>query len=247
MTSVEAKIREARERADMFASSLNKAKEQEGYFEEERQKWVLSFEEKSSMIEQLERELTSTVDALNHEKQEKSIAQKDLMRSTADSSVLSHSRESQNLRRSLISSHVDKSNIRHEHSERSSFRQDHTSEADASSRRVLELLQQSQEETTQVRKDLSIMRVERDRLSDQVTVLKRQMERIIDEKEQLAKSLKNSENRMLFRDKQVRINVMIASRLNFKKHDNAQTSLKLFLRYLNMNLKEREIPTEKRS
>jgi chromosome segregation ATPase len=211
MNTVEAQIREARERADMFASSLNKAKEQEGYFEEERQKWVLSFEEKSSMIEQLERELTSTVDALNHEKQGKSIAQKDLMQSTADNSVLSHSRESTNMRRSLITGHVDKSNARHEYPERSSFRHDHTSEADASSRRVLELLQQSQEETTQVRRDLSIMRVERDRLSDQVTVMKRQMERIIDEKEQLSKSLKNSENRMLFRDKQVGIHSNLSS------------------------------------
>lgn len=248
MNTVEAQIREARERADMFASSLSKAKEQEGYFEEERQKWVLSFEEKSSMIEQLERELTSTVDALNHEKQEKSMAQKDLMQSSADGSILSHSRESASLRRSLTSGHVDKSNVRHEIPERSSFRQDHTSEADASSRRVLELLQQSQEETTQVRRDLSIMRVDRDRLSDQITVMKRQMERIIDEKEQLAKSLKNSENRMLFRDKQVGVHTTLSFyNFNSNKRDNALTSGKLFLRYLNMNVREREILVEKQS
>jgi hypothetical protein len=221
MSTVEAQIREARERADMFASSLNKAKEQEGYFEEERQKWVLSFEEKSSMIEQLERELTSTVDALNREKQEKSMAQKVLMQSTADSSALSHSRESTSMRRSLISGHVDKSNVRHEYPERSSFGQDHTSDADASSRRVLELLQQSQEETTQVRRDLSVMRVERDRLSDQITVMKRQMERIIDEKEQLSKSLKNSENRMLFRDKQVGVHSNFSS-CHFNSSANRQ-------------------------
>ena len=69
----EYQLKEARERAHVFSSSLDKAREQEGLFEEERQKWVLSFEEKSIMIEQLERELTSTVDALNQEKEERTM------------------------------------------------------------------------------------------------------------------------------------------------------------------------------
>ena len=69
--SLEAQIKDARSRAELFSSSLREAREQEAKalndLEMERRKWTHSFEEKSFMIEQLERELSSTVEALDYE------------------------------------------------------------------------------------------------------------------------------------------------------------------------------------
>lgn len=69
---LEQQIQEARNRAEAFSKSLNEARQQEALalkiLEDERSRWTQSFEEKSTMIEQLERELTVTVDALNHDK-----------------------------------------------------------------------------------------------------------------------------------------------------------------------------------
>jgi hypothetical protein len=70
-------MREAKIRADLFSKSLHDAREQEAYalkaLEEERSKWKQSFEEKSMMIEQLERELTSTVESLDRHKSSSSL------------------------------------------------------------------------------------------------------------------------------------------------------------------------------
>ena len=189
---VETQIREARERSDVFASSLNKAREQEMQFEKERQKWVTSFEEKSIMIEQLERELTSTVDALNQVTQEKTVVQKELVRSSWDVTNLSQSLESVNFKR--VASGPDNSN---------NSRQDEAAEAGASSRRVLELLQRSQDETTQARRELSNARLERDRLSDQISSMKRQIDRLTEDREEVAKLMKNNDSKLHFRNEQV--------------------------------------------
>ncbi len=65
-------IQEARQRAELFSKSLQEARQQENIalkiLEEERARWTHSFQEKSVMIEQLERELNSTVDALHVER-----------------------------------------------------------------------------------------------------------------------------------------------------------------------------------
>ena len=190
---VENQIREARERADVFASSLNKAREQEELFEEERQKWVRSFEEKSIMIEQLERELTSTVDALNLEKQEKSVVEDELVKSSWDVTNLSQSLDSANYRRGSQPAQNDSNNYKHVE----------RIDAGASSRRVLELLQQSQEETSQARRELTVTRSERDRLIDQISAMKRQMDRLAEDRDELAKSIRNNDNKLQFRNEQV--------------------------------------------
>lgn len=71
-SSFDKQMREAKIRADLFSKSLHDAREQEASalkaLEEERSKWKQSFEEKSMMIEQLERELTSTVESLDRHK-----------------------------------------------------------------------------------------------------------------------------------------------------------------------------------
>ena len=71
-SSFDKQMREAKIRADLFSKSLHDAREQEASalkaLEEERSKWKQSFEEKSLMIEQLERELTSTVESLDRHK-----------------------------------------------------------------------------------------------------------------------------------------------------------------------------------
>jgi hypothetical protein len=71
-SSLEHQIKEARTRAELFSKSLQDAREQEAIalkvLEQERERWAHSFEEKSIMIEQLERELTSTVEALDVER-----------------------------------------------------------------------------------------------------------------------------------------------------------------------------------
>ena len=83
LESINEQIARAKERAESFHRSLQSTREQEQkaiehhekevhslavekeLFEKERQKWAKSIEEKSSMVQQLERELSSTVDALH--------------------------------------------------------------------------------------------------------------------------------------------------------------------------------------
>jgi chromosome segregation ATPase len=215
--AVETQIKEAKERAEIFASSLHKAREQEELFEEERAKWVQTFEEKSIMIDQLERELTSTVDALNQEKQEKTIVQKQLVQSSRNVSNLSQSSETgnQNIEAPPLpdnSGHSKRDNyLEMEASDRrlpenidhSKHEHDDYLERGASDRRVLELLQQSQEETTQARREIAFMRAERDQLADQVSMTKRQLERLTEDRDQLLIVKKNSDNKLQFRNEQV--------------------------------------------
>lgn len=189
----EFQLKEARELVDVFSSSLNKAREQEGLFEEERLKWVLSFEEKSIMIEQLERELTSTVDALNQEKEEKIMVQKELVKTTLDITNLSQSMDSGIIPKIYLPTENSSLKVRPEY----------TAEISASNRRVLELLQQSQGETSHARGELSKIRIDRDRLADQATAMKRQMDCIIEERDYLAKSIKNNASKLNFRNDQV--------------------------------------------
>jgi len=76
-SSFDKQMREAKIRADLFSKSLQDAREQEASalkaLEDERSKWKQSFEEKSMMIEQLERELTSTVESLDRHKSNASL------------------------------------------------------------------------------------------------------------------------------------------------------------------------------
>jgi chromosome segregation ATPase len=215
--AVETQIKEAKERAEIFASSLHKAREQEELFEEERAKWVQTFEEKSIMIDQLERELTSTVDALNQEKQEKTIVQKQLVQSSRNVSNLSQSSETgnQNIEAPPLpdnSGHSKRDNYPEmeasdrrlpENIDHSKHEHDDYLERGASDRRVLELLQQSQEETTQARREIAFMRAERDQLADQVSMTKRQLERLTEDRDQLLIVKKNSDNKLQFRNEQV--------------------------------------------
>jgi chromosome segregation ATPase len=68
-------IEEARKRAEEFSKNIQKTRNTEyetmRNAEEERKKWAASYEEKTVMIEQLQRELASTVEALNHERKHK--------------------------------------------------------------------------------------------------------------------------------------------------------------------------------
>ena len=70
--ALEAQIREAKLKAATFSKSLQEAREQEAIalqaLEEEREKWTNNYEKKSILIDQLERELTSTVEALDSER-----------------------------------------------------------------------------------------------------------------------------------------------------------------------------------
>jgi hypothetical protein len=205
--AVETQIKEAKERAEIFASSLHKAREQEELFEEERAKWVQTFEEKSIMIDQLERELTSTVDALNQEKQEKTIVQKQLVQTSRNVSNLSHSVETVNQNIEAPPLPDNSGHSKHDN-RRSPENIDHSKHDDylergASDRRVLELLQQSQEETVQARREIAFMRAERDQQADQVSMTKRQLERLTEDRDQLLIMKKNSDNKLKFRNEQV--------------------------------------------
>mmetsp|Transcript_4889 Transcript_4889/g.7444 ORF Transcript_4889/g.7444 Transcript_4889/m.7444 type:complete len:791 (-) Transcript_4889:152-2524(-) len=67
--SLEAQIQEARRRAEDFTKSLQNARKAEDEsmrsVEEERRRWAASYEEKTAMVEQLQRELAYTVEALH--------------------------------------------------------------------------------------------------------------------------------------------------------------------------------------
>ena len=189
--------------AGALAASVHRDREKEMLYEEERQKWVLSYEEKSSMIEQLERELMSTVDALNQEKQEKTDAQNELIQSSRRGSSSPYPRRSSDFRfgesspdyNSLTSPYAQKIPIDPSKA--------HPIENDNSNHRILELLRQSQEETALVRRDLSVLRKETSLTSDQILDQKRHISRLIEENEQITKSLQNSNGKVLLRDHQV--------------------------------------------
>lgn len=199
---LETQIRLARERAENFASSLNKAREQDNKFEEERQKWMQSFEEKSILVEQLERELAATVDALNREKEEKLEFQRQIdqpkpLLTVAPSSNPFPSQDhwaNEGPRRVPVQLPMSSTNG-------SSTVIDHDDQS--ANRRVLELLKQSQDETAQVRRELSSVRSERDRLIDQLSVMKRQIERLTQDREELLVSIKNTDSKLKFRAEQV--------------------------------------------
>jgi hypothetical protein len=67
--SMEDQIKEAKRKAELYAQSLLQAREHEANamrtLEQERQKWNQSFEQKSVMINQLERELQAAVDTID--------------------------------------------------------------------------------------------------------------------------------------------------------------------------------------
>ena len=188
----------------MFASSLYKAREQEELFEEERQQWVHSFEEKSAIIEQLERELTSTVDALDQEKRERTVLQKELIHTTWDNAHNKSSRDPK-FNPKNCAEHNDSINSRQNYpiTTRSNPRHDQSDEFEKSGRRVLELLQQSQSETNRAKKEIMSIRLERDQLSEQIVIVRRQYERDSDEKQKLLQSLRLSEGDIVLRDRQV--------------------------------------------
>jgi hypothetical protein len=70
--SVERQIAEARKRAELYNQNLQQSREQEvrtlKKLEDERVKWNHEFEKKSLIINELERELETTVDVLQHER-----------------------------------------------------------------------------------------------------------------------------------------------------------------------------------
>ena len=200
----ENQYKKTKERAEMFASSLYKAREQEELFEEERQQWVHSFEEKSAIIEQLERELTSTVDALDQEKRERTVLQKELIHTNWDNAHNKSTRDPK-LNAKNYAEHNDSINSRQNHpvTTRSNPRHDQSEEFEKSGKRVLELLQQSQDETNRAKKDMMSIRLERDQLSEQIVIVRRQYERDSDEKEKLVQSLRLSEGDVVLRDHQV--------------------------------------------
>ena len=188
----------------MFASSLYKAREQEELFEEERQQWVHSFEEKSAIIEQLERELTSTVDALNQEKRERTVLQKELVDTTWDNSQYSNLRDTK-LNPETSTGRNDKMNSRQNCHlpTRSNFRHEQGEDVEKSGRRVLELLQQSQDETNRAKKEIVSITLERDHLLEQILIIKRQNERDFDKKDKLVQSLRSRESEVMLCNRQV--------------------------------------------
>ncbi|RYG69596.1 hypothetical protein EON64_02335, partial [archaeon] len=68
--SIDAQINEARQKAQEYADSLRAAKEREiltfQSLESEKRKWMESYEKKSVLVHQLEKELTATVELLDH-------------------------------------------------------------------------------------------------------------------------------------------------------------------------------------
>ena len=200
----ENQFKKTKERAEMFASSLYKAREQEELFEEERQKWVDSFEEKSVIIEQLERELTSTVDALNQEKRERTVLQKELVDTTWDNSQYANLRDTK-LNPETSTGRNDKMNSRQNYPlpTKSNFRHEQGEDVEKSGGRVLELLQQSQDETNRAKKEIVSIRLERDHLLEQILIIKRQNERDFDKKDKLVQSLRSRESEVMLCNRQV--------------------------------------------
>lgn len=69
---IELQIQNAKIKAEQFSKALEASRQYEASamktLENERNKWSQAYEEKTVIIEQLERELEATVDALHHER-----------------------------------------------------------------------------------------------------------------------------------------------------------------------------------
>ena len=164
---------------------------------EERLKWEESFALKEAQIEQLERELAATVDALHNEQ---------LIRSRSSSFISVGGRSERSS--SFISSGG--------HSSPTSFLPPSLhktismdlldvddGEKTNGSNRVLELLHEAQNETSQQRREIATVRMERDSLSDQVAVLTRQIARLSDDQTELRQTIMNSTSKLRFRSEQL--------------------------------------------
>lgn len=73
------------------------------------------------------------------------------------------------------------------------------------SNRMLELLQQSQEETARAQKELANLKNERDVLAEQVAALQRQMQQLTEDREELVLATKSTDGVLQFRSEQANI------------------------------------------
>jgi chromosome segregation ATPase len=223
--TVETQIREARERAETFATSLKKAREQEAVFEDERQKWVQSFEEKSIVIEQLERELESTVNALNDEREHDKVnpfagttsvlypphtstessssgRYPDANKAPLNNQLISASTSHQHPLSPTRAGGSIAINSSHQYAPTASRYSDVNSSNSLSN--MIELLQHAQEETNRAKRDATMLRAEKDRMVEQVSSLKRQNQSLTEDRDQLILSCRNTEGKLQFRNEQVR-------------------------------------------
>ena len=218
---IDDQIRNAKEKALLFSSSLQKTREQQQQFEAERQKWIQSYEEKSVLVEQLERELSSTVDALNEEKnlshnQQNSFTHTGTKSQFFDDSKISiqhsfpsidhhhHSYHQENHRKSDTKSDVKAFILDQNLSSRSFKPTESKSDIESSSHiRILELLQQSQNETSEARKEINSLLLEKDDNKHQMASLKRQFDILKDENMELTCTLKNTNMKLSLSNDQV--------------------------------------------
>eukprot|EP01031_Cornospumella_fuschlensis_P045336 gene45336-55468_t len=68
--SIDAQINEARQKAQEYSNSLRLAKE----LETEKRRWMQSYEKKTVLVHQLEKELTATVELLDHHRRTGTLA-----------------------------------------------------------------------------------------------------------------------------------------------------------------------------
>jgi hypothetical protein len=230
--SLDKQIMEARGRAELFSKSLQNAREQEAValqaLEQERMRWASSFEEKSVMIEQLEKELTFTVGDYDVEKSfERVSASVGYSDSGASASEFHGSPESVRQPQAqarhrqqdlpsmpLASTPPADRRIRYpmpEHASTSphNIYDAHTHAHDAQSGRDdsqiwRDLLWKYQEQMSEARGQLEGVRTERDGLAQQVSYLRSQLAGVGEERQLLLTAVEHAEGKLQFRVAQVR-------------------------------------------
>lgn len=195
-SSLDLQIQEARKRAEEYAQSLKQAREQENNalktLELEREKWTKSIEEKSLLVNQLERELRSTVDTLEFQRRFLPFN----MPSTQESVKLVTEEvimEELKKRLKLVPPKLDKS-----------FTQLPTSTSNSDQNQLWnELLNQYKDQLQKARFDLSEMIRANEKLTLQVSELSDKLNVVNDYKEQLKIALNDTEGKLQFRTSQV--------------------------------------------
>lgn len=199
--SIDRQINEARQRAQVYAESLRDAKERESRtiqtLEAEKNKWMESFEKKSVMVNQLEKELTSAVEVIEAQKRANMSPPRGAVPGFSVP-ILTEEAIHEDLKR-MLSSSMGRGNV----GLSSSLRADGSSSLPGTPAVWNELLNQYKDNLQRARTELSDTVRERSQLADDNAVLLTKMKQQAEDIDQLALARDDISAKMQFRMNQV--------------------------------------------
>jgi len=208
--SMEIQMSEAKRKAELYSRSLLQAREQEAgalkALEQERRKWSQSFEEKSLMVNQLERELQAAIDTIDVQKKTTSSqvpppppAVTFAATTKADFSILSDEAINTNFKNML---NYDSEVVKTQHKK--------NIDEEAWS----EVLNQYKAQLSQARQDIKDLTKEKMDLTDRIMGISHDLATALNEKEMKQGVINELEGKLKFRQQQVSQIVLLCNRFD---------------------------------